>query len=213
MRYIQRFSEPKILENKKKEWTEKFIESQKYRPDSSKYGHNEIKNKLLAISHNKCFYCESLLKGSTKEIDHFIEVSEDKNLAYEWENLYLSCDNCNDKIPNKDIPVTDVLDPCKDSDEEIKKHISFEDEQITYYSNKGEKTIKKFKLSSEKLDLLRSREISNFKNILLVLKDKQIKESRKGLTEEDKDILKRFAKSDHSYSMMFSELLSKHKII
>jgi uncharacterized protein (TIGR02646 family) len=213
MRYIQKFSEPDILKNKKNEWTKNFIESQKNRPDSSKYGHNEIKNKLLTISHNKCFYCESLLKGSTKEIDHFIEVAEDKTLAYEWENLYLSCDNCNDKIPNKDIPVKDVLDPCKDYDDEIRKHISFEDEQITYYSDKGEKTVKKFKLSSEKLDLLRSRELSNFKKILLALKDKQIKESRKGLTEDEKNILKRFSKSDHSYSMMFSEQLSKHNII
>ena len=49
------------------------------------------------------------------------------------------------------------------------------------------------------------KELQNFHKIYIeILKSKKV---------IDKEILKRFAISDHSYSMMFSELLSKHKII
>ncbi len=43
MRSIQRFEQPDILFRKKEDWTEKFIESNRTRPDNSKYGHVQIK--------------------------------------------------------------------------------------------------------------------------------------------------------------------------
>jgi hypothetical protein len=55
MRSIKRLSEPKILSNKKVEWTDKFLKSNKNRPDSSKYAHTEIRNQLDSMSFHKCF--------------------------------------------------------------------------------------------------------------------------------------------------------------
>jgi len=213
MRYIKRYEKPKILETKQKEWTDKFIESQATRPDNSKYGHKDIKDLLFTMSHNKCFYCETILKGTVSEIDHYIEISENKQLAYEWENLYLSCENCNNKISNKNITVTETLNPCIDSDSEIEKHIYFEDELITFLTEKGELTIKKYKLSSTNLDYLRLKELQRFKNILLDFKNKQISESRKSLIKKEIEILKRFIRPDNSFSLMFKNILAKHKII
>ena len=83
MRYIGRNPEPVILNQRKAEWTTKFINSGKDRPDNSKYGHPEIKSSLYSVSHNKCYYCETILKGKPSEIDHYIEVSENKSLAFE----------------------------------------------------------------------------------------------------------------------------------
>lgn len=53
------------------------------------------------------------------------------------------------KLDNEAISVTEALDPCKDSDEEIKETITFEREQICSVANsqKGLNTIKKFRLN------------------------------------------------------------------
>jgi uncharacterized protein (TIGR02646 family) len=211
MRYIKRLLEPKILIQKKNEWTEKFLASGKTRPDNSKYGHKDIKAILFTMSHNKCYYCESLLKGKMKEIDHFIEVSENKHLAFEWANLFLSCDNCNDKIPNRNISVNDVLNPCEDTDDEIEKHICFDGEQITFLTGKGDNTIKKFRLSTERLDYLRMKQLRIFTEKLITIQKLMIQDGRK-MSETEKENLKRFAKADNSYSLMFAKYLKKHNI-
>lgn len=212
MRYIKRFSEPDILVQKKDEWTRKFIASKKNQPDKSKYGHHEIQRTLFTMSHGKCYYCEGLLKGTIKEIDHLIEVSEDKNLAFEWTNLFLSCDNCNDKIPNRNISVNDVLNPCVDTDDEIKQHISFDNEQIIFLTDKGESTIKKFHLSTERLDYLRMKQLQIFAEKLIAIQNSMNQEGRRKMSDTEKESLKRFAKADNSYSLMFAKYLKKHNI-
>ena len=55
------------VNQKKDEWSTKFIASGKNRPDNSKYGHKEIKETLFAMSHNKCFYCLYLTKRKKTE--------------------------------------------------------------------------------------------------------------------------------------------------
>jgi uncharacterized protein (TIGR02646 family) len=211
MKHIKRLSEPKILVQKKNEWTKKFIASGKKRPDNSKYGHQEIKAILFTMSHNKCYYCEGLLKGNQKEIDHFVEVSENKHLAFEWTNLFLSCDNCNDKIPNRNLSVNDVLNPCEDTDDEIEKHICFEGEQITFLTDKGNNTIKKFRLSTERLDYLRMKQLQIFTEKLITIQQLMIQDGRK-MSETEKESLKHFAKTDGCYSLMFAKYLKKHNI-
>jgi len=195
---------------KKDEWTEKFLESEKNRPDNAKYGHSEIKSLLYSASHNKCYYCETILKGKPSEIDHLIEVSENKSLAFEWTNL--SCDNCNDKLPNRSIAVADTLNPCIDSDEEIRKHLKFEDEQITFLTIKGDLTIQKFKLSSERLDWCRMQELKKFHKLLIALKDKLIEDNRTCMNADEMDKLKRFSRFDHCYSLMFQDVLIDNNI-
>jgi uncharacterized protein (TIGR02646 family) len=212
MRYIKRLSKPEILEQKEQEWTDKFLKSGKDRPDNSKYGHDEIKSVLFAMSHHKCYYCEQVLKGSKQEIDHFIEVKERKDLAYNWENLYLACENCNNKLPNRDIAVTDVLNPCIDSDEEITKHLTFEDEQIKFLTPKGELTIKKYKLSTEKLDFLRSKFLTAFYKKLSLLHNLQATENRK-LTPDETKSLQDFAKADAPFSLLFRVALKKYGLL
>jgi len=212
MRHVKRLAEPDILVQKKDEWTRKFIASGKKRPNNSKYGHKEIKAALFTMSHNKCYYCESLLKGTIKEIDHFIEVSERKALAFEWTNLFLSCENCNNKMSNLSISVDDALNPCIDTDDEIEKHISFEDEQITFLTDKGDNTIKKFRLSTERLDYLRMRQLQIFTQELIQILQMMNQDGRRKMNETEKKSLKRFAKADNDYSLMFAKYLKTHNI-
>jgi len=90
MRHINKGCEPEYLTKHKDKWLEAFLASGKPRPDSSKYAHPKIKDVLWSASYGKCFYCECSLCGNSKEVDHFIEVAERKDLAFDWNNLNLS---------------------------------------------------------------------------------------------------------------------------
>ena len=120
MRHIERLQEPKKLADKHAAWHRLYdaerAQNPEKRPSSAKYAHKSIRNVLDACSYGKCFYCESKLRGVPSEVDHFIEVTIKPELAFTWDNLYLSCSNCNDKADHNAIPVDTALDPCRDSD-------------------------------------------------------------------------------------------------
>lgn len=217
MIHLVRLSIPDILNRKKVEWTDKFLEKRltqpNARPDHSKYGHDDIKSKLFSISSYKCYYSEEKLKGEYREIDHHIEVNEKPEDAYEWENLYLASANCNDKLPNIDISINDVLNPFINTDDEIENNLYFEDECILSDSQIGKNTITKYRLDSESLDLKRSKLLHKFKNQLLEIKNDIIRDGRNGYNEEEARKLKRFADKDAPFSLMFKLLLKKNNII
>lgn len=211
MRHIKRFPKPDILVRKAKEWTDAFLISEDKRPHNSKYGHHEILENLKSMSFHKCFYCETLLKGHSNEIDHYIEVAEDRTLAFNWENLYLSCENCNNKLPNKTILATETLNPCVHTDAEIEKHITFEGGIIKSIDEVGLKTIQKFKLDSLGLDDLRKDRLIQFHRILLQIIKNRDKENRKALIEKEKNALKSFAQANAPFSFMFKIELGEQK--
>ena len=208
MRHIERLSEPAILKEKQAEWQEKYeaklaVDSHA-RPDNSKYAHKEIKDTLYAMSYGKCFYCESKLSGGNKEVDHFVEVAIDHSKAYEWDNLYLSCTNCNDKIDHEAIPVTDALDPCSDSEEEIRNNITFVDELICAVpgSTKGLNTIKKYRLNTDLLDMKRGQWLRKLLKTVADIEAVMIDEGRKSVTDSEKKALLHYMSPDQPYSLM-----------
>lgn len=216
MRHIDRLPKPQILAEKQDVWQEKFnekrVENPKARPDSKKYGHPKIREMLNCCSHGKCFYCETIIKDDMQEIDHFKEVALAPELAYTWENLYLSCHKCNDKIAHDAIPVEKVLDPCKDSDEEIKKNITFDDECICvrHGSEKGLSTIKKFHLDSDILDLKRCRRLKLLLKEIVQVKDSRSKDMRQDFTDQEKERLLMFTEHNQPYSLMCEIYLRKY---
>ena len=216
MRHIDRLPIPQILAEKQDAWQEKFNEKRaknpKARPESNKYGHPQIRERLNRCSYGKCFYGETILNNDMQEIDHFKEVALAPELAYAWENLYLSCHKCNDKIAHDAIPVEKVLDPCKDSDEEIQESITFDDECIYALpgSEKGLDTIKKFRLNSDALDLKRSRWLNFLKNEIINIQKIGMQEQRKELTPKEKQRLLMFTQRDQPYSLMCEIYLRKY---
>jgi uncharacterized protein (TIGR02646 family) len=214
MRGLTRLPEPQILTTRKNQWTTSFLASGKKRPDSSKYAHSEIKIQLNSMSHTKCFYCETKLKGKNKEVDHHIEVSVNKNLAFEWSNLYLSCDSCNNKIPHSTIPVNSVLDPLINTDLEIQEHLTFNDEFIEPKNNStiGLSTIKKFRLDSEVLDTRRLKSLKNFLKVIYEIRENQNKEGRNILNQTEINSIHRFKRIDNSYSLMYEVIIEKYNL-
>ena len=93
--HLDRSPEPRCLLENGERWLNTFQDSALERPDSRQYGHRDVRDALHAMSFNKCFYCEQKLSESEAEVEHFVEVSEQRELAFTWTNLYLSCRGCN----------------------------------------------------------------------------------------------------------------------
>ncbi len=214
MIHLERLPEPEILIRKKAEWLKKFLESGKDRPESSTYGHKDIRAQLYSISYNKCFYCERKLSEKESQIDHYIEVANaaGKDLAFEWNNLFLVCDNCNKKVPHNAIPVENALNPFVYSNDEIEQHITFDVEIIRIKNNSeiGAKTIQKFRL--DKLEHIRLQFYREFtEQYTKILK--RTKTENREITEDEKEQLKSFSYPDHPFSLMFKVILRKENLL
>ena len=216
MRHIDRLAEPGILTKKKAQWLADFLVSGKNRPDSSKYGHKDILAALNNMSYNKCFYSEERLIAKPKNVDHLMEVALDKTKAFEWSNLYLSSPECNQGRPdNNDIPIADVLDPCKDSDAEIQAHITFDNEliQANNGSKKGLYTIRKFKLDNEALTYKRCKCLQKLADLILSKNKTRETEGRVSFTDSEKKEIRAWASPDREFSLMVEVYLKKYNFM
>ncbi len=212
---ITRLPEPTILDRKKEKWLAAYLRKRETnpqsRPFSSQYGHQEIRETLAAMSFHKCFYCERKLVETKGQVDHYIEVKEAPKLAFDWNNLYLSCPECNSKkISHRKAPVSECLDPCKPA-ENPADHLTFEGEYISPRpaSQKGAKTIQKYKLDRGNLNHLRGRQLRKFMETLLKLRDRQIRDGGRSLTDSEKELLASFKEPHHAFSLMFRSYLAK----
>ena len=148
MRHLVRLPKPAVLLQREVNWTNAFINSGNIRPNNVQYGHLEIRTQLHNISFKKCFYSEVKFAAETEgQVDHYIEVSENKNLAFDWDNLFLSHKDSNQGKPsNIALPNNTTLNPFLHTDNEIENHISFEGECVRGISPIGLNTIQKYKL-------------------------------------------------------------------
>jgi hypothetical protein len=212
---LTRTLEPGQLVRNKATQLANFLASGNKRPHSYQYSSAPIKNELCSISFYKCYYCERKLSGLPKEVDHYIEISCDKTKALDWDNLFLSCDNCNGKIPHNQIAVTDALNPFVNTDVEIEQNITFKLEAIN--SNNGSmlglNTIKKFRLDSEQLDLIRARFLNIFFDEMTTIQKKCAEDGNRDMTDDEKNKLRTYSYPDHPFSLMFKVILRKKGLL
>ncbi|MFM9948081.1 MAG: hypothetical protein ACKV1O_09100 [Saprospiraceae bacterium] len=93
----------------------------KFRFDNSVYGHESVKQQLIADQHDKCCFCEAKFSdNSFGDVEHYrpkgaYKKKEAKSntypgyywLAYDWNNLMYSCEKCNRKHKKNDYPLDD----------------------------------------------------------------------------------------------------------
>ena len=87
-------------------------QGEKHKTRESVYAHSEVRKALEALFHDKCAYCETKITApSDWDVEHFrpkgsVAEADDHPgyywLAYSWENLYASCQHCNQR--RKDRP-------------------------------------------------------------------------------------------------------------
>jgi uncharacterized protein (TIGR02646 family) len=89
--------------------------------DSNIYGHADVKTALITAQDGKCCFCESKITHiSYGDVEHFrpkagwVQANEALNkpgyywLAYDWGNLLLSCQICNQRHKKNYFPLTDT---------------------------------------------------------------------------------------------------------
>jgi len=208
MIHIERLPEPDILRDEKANWLEKYQQKRLCkpgtRPDSKQYGHREVRDALSAMSFHKCFYCESGLGEGDGEIDHYQSVAAYPELAFEWNNLYLSCKDCNRrKLSEDSVSVTKCLDPC-DKTEDPADHLTFDDESICakLSSERGEQTIRKYLLNREALKYQRVKQLHQLERLIRFMKTLQLQDNQDGV-QKVRERISRWKQRDHLFSLMF----------
>lgn len=150
--------------------------------ESSIYGDRSVKEALKSAQHDKCCFCESKISHiSYGDVEHFRPKAgywQDEGLplgrpgyywlAYEWGNLYLCCQLCNQRHKKNHFPLADETRRCRNhlgslADEEplfIDPGAEDPEEHIEYLaeqprgrngSRRGEETIEALGLRREPL--------------------------------------------------------------
>jgi uncharacterized protein (TIGR02646 family) len=149
----------------------------KFEFDSAIYGGKTVKNALIKIQRGKCCFCESSLHAQHGDVEHFrpkggwMQEEKDKLsevgyywLAYDWENLFLACQKCNQTFKKNFFPLENpterALDHTHDITKELhliinpsidnpQKHLLFKKEIVTSTTTKGRETIKRTAIDQE----------------------------------------------------------------
>jgi uncharacterized protein (TIGR02646 family) len=173
---------PTILTEKGLELTNNLILAfengeKKFEFDSAVYGGKTVKNALIKIQHNKCCFCESSLHAQHGDVEHFRPkggwLQEDKDklsevgyywLAYDWCNLFLACQKCNQTFKKNYFPIENPIERALNHTHDIRRelhliinpsldnpqeHLLFKKEIITSKTAKGKETIKRTAIDQE----------------------------------------------------------------
>jgi uncharacterized protein (TIGR02646 family) len=161
------------------------------------YAADEVKDTLRAAQHSKCAFCESFFTHiGYGDVEHFRPKGGYKQresdglkypgyywLAYEWSNLFYSCQLCNQRFKRNLFPLRDDRSRARPHKRDISKEkpllvdpaapnpgafISFRDEYAFAVNGcrEGEATIEVFGLNREELAEVRRRRLED----LLILR-------------------------------------------
>ncbi len=164
--------------------------------DSNIYGHTDVKKVLIQLQHGKCCFCESFVRHIAHgDVEHFRPKGGYLDststtllrpgyywLAYDFENLFLSCQVCNQTYKRNFFPLVDdskrikshhnhadlhleeplIIDPAKDTPED---HIYFDQEIPKGIDDKGTLTIERLGLDRDELNEYRFSWLKNLQDI------------------------------------------------
>ncbi len=206
-------------------------DEKKLASDGGLYAHEEVKKNLIDLQNGKCCFCESKITHiAYGDVEHFRPKAAYRKakgedliypgyfwLAYDWDNLFLSCQLCNQRYKENLFLLEDettrfqtykddwrqeketFIHPELDNPED---HITFEEAFIKAKTKRGEKTI-------EALGLERS-ELFEFRNMIFQLIEQLVtmyKGIPKGFEEAAKNellkILPKYMDKSAQYSSMF----------
>jgi uncharacterized protein (TIGR02646 family) len=200
---------PKILEEKGEEWTTALALHVSNNPKVPKrfnqyYSHPSIKQALLAETCQKCAYCECKVTHITYgDIEHILPKSKLPSLTYDWNNLTISCNKCNQYKADYYNPNLPLLNPYTDQPE---KQIIFAG-PIPISSPGNERatiTIRRLRLDRPELIERRQEHITRLINPLIqlygVTSDRELRE------EIHKDLV-RLNQKDQEFSSMTNQML------
>ncbi len=150
-----------------------------FKSDRNIYTHAKVKRQLVIDQYGKCCYCERRI-GDKGDVEHFRPKGAVQQasgnplikpgyywLAYDWNNLYLSCSVCNQHHKQNHFPLIDpetralnhkgkiekesrlIIDPSQDNPEE---HIGFRGASAYEITPAGKATISVLQLNDVTLE-------------------------------------------------------------
>ena len=222
---------------------ERLFKSEDFNSDI--YGHKDVKDALILTQNGKCCFCESkILHISHGDVEHFrpktgwVQNVEALNkpgyywLAYDWNNLFLSCEKCNQRHKRNLFPLINpahralshlanikkeqplFIHPAKENPEDF---ISFKDEipVAINANNRGTETIIKLGLDRELLNDQRREKLNPIRQIYNLAKG--IPETLPDLKAEARDAINHFyqssLKDDTEYASMLRSFFKDNPII
>lgn len=107
-----------------------------------------LKDSLLAMSNNKCCYCETDISEESKylEVEHFHHKDKYKDEVLEWDNLLPSCKRCNGVKGSHDTVLEPIVNPVIDNP---KEHLKFWNFRIKAIGSLGAMTISSLSLNDQ----------------------------------------------------------------
>ena len=184
-------SEP---ENYRQESGTKNLNLKKFEANAQIYGHKTVKKQLIEDQFKKCCFCESkIISISHGDIEHFRPTTayNKKNetslsypgyywLAYDWQNLFFSCQICNQKYKKNNFPLLDEKSRMKchydakkiNNEQNLLIHPSSEDpENYIYFieefpkarNERGQMNITTFGIDRKELDEDRRNYLNSIK--------------------------------------------------
>lgn len=206
------------------------------------YGCKALKTALKTAQHSKCCYCEGEIGAHFPgDVDHFRPKAYSQQtrsgsriypgyywLAYEWKNLYLSCEVCNRVGKRNVFPIADdgvratsgahdliaekatILDPA-DKDEDPRDHIRFEANVPVGRTARGRATIEVLGLDRIELNarrLAQFRRLQTLRDLVAVLSAKELTDEEAALLGEAKAEIGEAQHPSAEYSAMARDLLA-----
>jgi uncharacterized protein (TIGR02646 family) len=204
--------------------------------DSKLYGHETVKRSLVQAQHGKCCFCEAKITHiAYGDVEHFRpkvgyrQLPDDPLgrpgyywLAYDWSNLYLSCQLCNQRFKKNAFPLLNDSRRCRNhlgdialeeplfidpGETDPEEHIEFVGEQPVAKdgSARGQATIRALGLQREPL---RERRFDRYR-ILAALKDVALLMPGDPLGQQALDILRDAVEDQAEYAAMARCLMRK----
>lgn len=208
--------------------------TKKFEFDNTVYGHETVKKVLREAQNDKCFLCESKVSHiSYGDVEHFrpkagyCQSAIDNLhrpgyywLAYEWENLFFSCQLCNQRFKRNLFPIADennratshkddhnseeplFINPAKENPEEF---ISYRGEYVFAVGNneRGEITFKGAGLDRVELEEYRRTYLEEMRQIFIIATaTPELPQSQEALI-----FLRSRATKNYKYSVMLKSAL------
>lgn len=158
--------------------------------DAKIYGHAQVKDQLKAEQHDKCCFCEAdFTANGYGDVEHFRPKGGYQQtpkgkigkpgyywLAYEWQNLFFSCQICNQQFKKNYFPLINPADRAISHhdnigqerpqlihlpEEDPEDHLGFREEVPFPKTERGEHCLKAYGLSREKLNEARRQYLHN----------------------------------------------------
>ena len=169
-----------------------------------RYRHQEIKNTLIKETDGKCIYCESkLLHNSFGDIEHIKPKAKFPQNNYDWDNLTLVCQVCNN---NKRDEYNDINPPINPYIDDPSKYLFGLGPMIMSkkFNGKGKYTKDLLDLNRNDLMIKRKEAIEKFNNLLVIYLHSNISDSEKQVLL--RDIINE-TDQDKEYSFILKEYL------